>query len=68
MADTTAISWTEHTWNPWRGCTKISPGCKNCYMYTAQLRLAKRYKNPGILGPVQSDSHDDLARPAPLAA
>ena len=51
MADTTAISWTEHTWNPWRGCTKISPGCKNCYMYTAQLRLAKRYKNPGIWDP-----------------
>ncbi len=24
---------TLHTWNPWRGCTRISPGCKNCYMF-----------------------------------
>ncbi len=27
---------TEHTWNPWRGCTKISPGCTNCYMFRQQ--------------------------------
>lgn len=38
MGQTTIISWTERTWNPWRGCTKISPGCKNCYMFTAQTR------------------------------
>lgn len=34
-----AIEWTNDTWNPWHGCTKISPGCKNCYMY----RDKKRY-------------------------
>jgi protein gp37 len=33
MAERTGISWTERTWNPWMGCTKISPGCQNCYMY-----------------------------------
>lgn len=33
-----AISWTGDTWNPWRGCTKISPGCKNCYMFRDQRR------------------------------
>lgn len=33
MGDRTGISWTDHTWNPWHGCIKISPGCKNCYMY-----------------------------------
>lgn len=38
MSDTTLIAWTEHTWNPWRGCTKISPGCAHCYMFTAQRR------------------------------
>src|SRR5438445_7820588 len=38
MGQATIISWTHHTWNPWRGCTKISPGCKNCYMFTAQER------------------------------
>jgi protein gp37 len=28
---TTKIEWTDHTWNPIRGCTKISPGCAHCY-------------------------------------
>ncbi|MBU3917036.1 phage Gp37/Gp68 family protein, partial [bacterium] len=27
----TKIEWTETTWNPVTGCTKVSPGCKNCY-------------------------------------
>jgi protein gp37 len=31
MAQRTGIEWTDATWNPVRGCTKISPGCKNCY-------------------------------------
>lgn len=31
MANKSSIEWTEVTWNPLRGCTKISPGCKNCY-------------------------------------
>ncbi len=29
----TKIEWTDETWNPVTGCTEISPGCKNCYMY-----------------------------------
>lgn len=33
------ISWTDHTWNPWQGCHKVSNGCKNCYMF----RDKKRY-------------------------
>jgi hypothetical protein len=33
-----AIEWTESTWNPVTGCTKISPGCKHCYAE----RMAKR--------------------------
>ena len=31
MAETTAISWADHSWNPWFGCTEVSPGCDNCF-------------------------------------
>jgi protein gp37 len=31
MSEISAIEWTDATWNPVRGCTKISPGCKHCY-------------------------------------
>jgi protein gp37 len=31
MSDRSAIEWTDATWNPVRGCTKVSPGCKFCY-------------------------------------
>lgn len=36
---TTKIEWTEHTWNPVTGCTKISAGCKHCYAATMATRL-----------------------------
>jgi protein gp37 len=39
MAQLSAIEWTEATWNPLTGCTKISPGCKNCYAERMALRL-----------------------------
>ncbi len=38
MAANTKIEWTECTWNPVTGCTKLSPGCLNCYAE----RMAKR--------------------------
>lgn len=31
MAENSGIEWTHHTWNPWVGCTKISPACDHCY-------------------------------------
>ena len=34
MGKQTAIQWTEATWNPWHGCTKVSLGCDLCYMFT----------------------------------
>lgn len=34
-----AIEWTEQTWNPVTGCTKVSPGCKHCYAATMAKRL-----------------------------
>ena len=39
MAVKTKIEWTENTWNPVTGCTKISAGCQNCYAYTMAKRL-----------------------------
>jgi protein gp37 len=40
------IEWTQHTWNPVTGCTKVSPGCKNCYAETMTRRLTAM-KTPG---------------------
>lgn len=39
MASKSKIEWTERTWNPVVGCTKVSPGCKNCYAETMSCRL-----------------------------
>ena len=46
MSDNSHIEWTEATWNPVTGCTKVSPGCDNCYMYAMYPRL-KGMKVPG---------------------
>lgn len=43
MAGMSSIEWTEATWNPVTGCTKVSPGCKNCYAE----RMAKRLQGMG---------------------
>jgi protein gp37 len=43
MSRRSAIEWTEMTWNPVSGCTKVSPGCTNCYAE----RMAKRLKAMG---------------------
>lgn len=43
MTATTSIEWTEVTWNPVRGCSRISPGCERCYAE----RLAHRFSGPG---------------------
>ena len=39
MGAKTIIAWTHHTFNPWWGCTKVSPGCKNCYAETWAKRV-----------------------------
>jgi len=48
MADKSRISWTDATFNPWMGCTKISPGCAHCY---AETLLSGRMGRPGLWGP-----------------
>ncbi len=39
----TAIQWTDKTWNPVRGCSRVSPGCDNCYA----MKVAHRFSGPG---------------------
>ena len=40
----TKIEWCHHTFNPWRGCTKVSAGCAHCYAETLS------HRNPAVLG------------------
>ena len=44
MGDKTKIEWTDATWNPLRGCSRISDGCRNCYAET----VAHRFSGPGM--------------------
>lgn len=39
MAENSGISWCDHTFNPWLGCTKVSPACDNCYAETWDRRF-----------------------------
>lgn len=41
MGESSVIEWTDSTWNPWRGCDKVSPGCAHCYMFTDQRRYGR---------------------------
>ena len=46
MAENSAIEWTHHTFNPWWGCTKISPACDNCYAATWARRFRRAEWGP----------------------
>lgn len=43
MAEHTAIEWTDSTWNPVTGCTKVSPSCKYCYAERLTERFGRRF-------------------------
>ena len=47
MSDGTGISWTDATWNPVVGCTKVSPGCDNCYAIRTARRMIAN-PNPAV--------------------
>ena len=58
MAQKSAIEWTETTWNPVMGCTKLSAGCDNCYAE----RFAERFR--GVDGhPYQTGPKDSPTIP-----
>src|SRR5678816_4042832 len=58
MGDKSAIEWTDATWNPATGCTKVSPGCKNCYAERLAARL-KAMGNPRYLNGFDVTLHHD---------
>jgi protein gp37 len=61
MSSQSAIEWTDATWNPVRGCTKISPGCKHCYAET----FAERFR--GVKGHPYEQGFDLRLVPEKLA-
>lgn len=56
MAENSKIEWTDHTFNPWIGCQKVSPGCDHCY---AEAMMDHRY------GRVKWGPHGERVRTAP---
>jgi protein gp37 len=60
MADSSAIEWTDATWNPVTGCTKISAGCDNCYA----ARFSERFR--GVAGHPFFSGFDLTPRPERL--
>lgn len=42
MGKDSSIEWTDHTFNPWWGCTKVSPGCENCYAEAWSKRVGAK--------------------------
>jgi protein gp37 len=61
MSDRSTIEWTDSTWNPVRGCTKISPGCAHCYAET----FAERFR--GVPGHPYEQGFDPRLVPDKLA-
>jgi protein gp37 len=59
MSLSTAIEWTDSTWNPVTGCTKISLGCANCYAERMALRL-KAMGNPSYANGFNVTLHKDI--------
>lgn len=62
MAGKTKIEWSECTWNPVRGCTKVSPGCRSCYAET----FAERFR--GVAGHPYEQGFDPRTAPDQLDA
>lgn len=57
MGDRSKIEWTDATWNPWYGCTKVSPGCAHCYMFREQYAYGR---NPELVTRSKTKFNDPL--------
>ena len=57
MGKTTGISWTDHTFNPWWGCTRVSPGCDNCYAEAFDHRVGGDHWGKGVPRREFKDKH-----------
>ena len=70
MGQTSAIEWTDATWNPWQGCTKVSEACANCYMFSDLKRYGRdptvvvRSKPPTFNLPLKRHRDGSFAIPA----
>ncbi|WP_022663842.1 DUF5131 family protein [Desulfospira joergensenii] len=58
MSESSKIEWTESTWNPLTGCSKVSPGCANCYAERLAVRL-KAMGNPNYKNSFQLTLHEN---------
>lgn len=61
MAEKSSIEWTQATWNPVTGCSKVSPGCKHCYAERLATRL-QAMGNPRYTNGFRVTRHDDLLK------
>lgn len=61
MSDVSAIEWTDATWNPTTGCTRVSEGCDHCYIErTPPFRINKiGFDKPGVGGSTGVTLHPD---------
>lgn len=67
MSDKSAIEWTDATWNPVTGCSKVSPGCAHCYAETLALtRLRGRDGYPGLPWTPENAAANVVLRPERL--
>ena len=57
MAKDSAIEWTHHTFNPWWGCTKVSPGCKHCYAEAWAKRVGQNVWGASAVRREPSDAY-----------
>lgn len=59
MSESTVIAWTDHTFNPWMGCVKVSAGCQNCYAET----LTKNRMGLSLWGPASTTTRQVTKSP-----
>jgi protein gp37 len=57
MGESTTITWTHHSWNPWWGCVKVSEGCKHCYAESFSKRTGLSIWGPESARRFFGDKH-----------
>ena len=62
MGRDSTIEWTDHTFNPWWGCAKVSPGCQHCYAERLSTRYGHDVWGPGATRRTFGDDHWDQLR------
>jgi protein gp37 len=63
MGKATSIGWTDHTFNPWWGCVRVSPGCEHCYAETFAKRVGQQVWGPAKTTPRRTFGDHHWAEP-----